>query len=238
MPMSNLLEYSDNYFMTSKSLWNFCRDEVIEDAIENNEFGNYRINNNMTKWSKSFECKGKVEGSSTTDNKTLDTDVVVRLKYLSNFQKFLDWPLVNCEIELDLSWLEDCIISEISRTPEVPPNSAANLPTDRFLPKQTTGGPFQINSTKLYVPVVTLYMDDNINCLENIKQWFKRTIFWNIYRSKVAKQSKKKEVYTKWLIQMLGILIVCLLLHSSWVEIWLQELLSIGITCHFIYHLL
>ena len=56
------------------------------------------------------------------------------------------------------------------RTPEVPPNSAANLPTDRFLPKQTTGGPFQINSTKLYVPVVTLYMDDNINCLENIKQ--------------------------------------------------------------------
>ena len=49
MPMSNLLEYSDNYFMTSKSLWNFCRDEVIEDATENNEFGNYRINNNMTK---------------------------------------------------------------------------------------------------------------------------------------------------------------------------------------------
>ena len=142
----------------------------------------------MTKWSKSFECKGKVEGSSTTDNKILDTEVVVRLKYLSNFQKFLDWPLVNCEIELDLSWLEDCIISKISRTPEVPPNSAANLPTDRFLPKQTTGGPFQITSTKLYVPVVTLYIDDNVNYLENIKQWFKRTIFWNIYRSKVAKQ--------------------------------------------------
>ena len=49
MSMSILLEYNDNYFMTSESQWNFCRDEVIEDAVEINEFGYYRINNNMTK---------------------------------------------------------------------------------------------------------------------------------------------------------------------------------------------
>ena len=45
-----------------------------------------------------------------------------------------DLPLINCEIENDLSWLEDSLISEISRTPEVPANTAANPPTDRVPP--------------------------------------------------------------------------------------------------------
>ena len=46
----------------------------------------------------------------------LNTEVVVPLKYLSNFWKSLDLPLINCEIELDLSWSRYCIITEISRT--------------------------------------------------------------------------------------------------------------------------
>ena len=37
-----------------------------------------------------------------------------------------------------------------------------------------------ISSTKLYVPVVTLYINNNIKVLENTKQWFKRTISWKI----------------------------------------------------------
>ena len=45
MPMDNLLEYSDNYCTTSGSLWNY-RDEVIDDANENNDANNYRTNNN------------------------------------------------------------------------------------------------------------------------------------------------------------------------------------------------
>ena len=47
MPMYNLLEYSDNCSMTSESLWNYYRDEVNDDANENGDAGNYRINNNM-----------------------------------------------------------------------------------------------------------------------------------------------------------------------------------------------
>ena len=46
MPMYNLLEYCDNYSMISRSFWNYYRDEVINDANDNNEAGNYRINNN------------------------------------------------------------------------------------------------------------------------------------------------------------------------------------------------
>ena len=43
-------------------------------------------------------------------------EVVVPLKYLSNFWKSLDLPLINCEIELDFSWSRYCVIIEISRT--------------------------------------------------------------------------------------------------------------------------
>ena len=57
MPIYNLLEYSDNYSMTSGSLWNYYIDEENDVANKNNDAGNYRINNNKTIISKSFEHK-------------------------------------------------------------------------------------------------------------------------------------------------------------------------------------
>ena len=60
---------------------------------------------------------------------------------------------------------------------------------------QMTGAFFQINSAKLYVPVVTLSKNDNIKFLENIKQWLKRTISWIKYRSEVATQPKNNLDY-------------------------------------------
>ena len=58
--------------------------------------------------------------STPADNNILDTDVVVPLKYLSNFWRSLGLLIINCEIELDLSWSRHCIISEISITASVP----------------------------------------------------------------------------------------------------------------------
>ena len=58
----------------------------------------------------------------------------------------------------------------------------------------TTGETFQINNAKLYVPVVTLSINDNIKFLENIKQGFKRTISWNKYRSEITTQSKNNNL--------------------------------------------
>ena len=46
MPMYNRLDYSGNYTMLSGSLWNYYRDEVIDDVNENCDDGNYKINNN------------------------------------------------------------------------------------------------------------------------------------------------------------------------------------------------
>ena len=78
--------------------------------------------------------------------------------------------LINCEIGFDLTWVKYCVISEISRTLEV---DRAN-PADAVL---TTTTKFQINNAKLYAPVVTLFMNDEIKFLENIKQGFKKNSF-------------------------------------------------------------
>ena len=64
--MYNLLEYSENYTMTSRSLLKYYRDEVLlsfDDANENNDGSNYMIDNNQTTTSKSFEYMAKVIGS-------------------------------------------------------------------------------------------------------------------------------------------------------------------------------
>ena len=160
MPMYNLLEYSGNYSMTSESLWNYHRDEVNDPANENNGGNNYRINNNKITTNKSFEYKTKIKGSTPNDNNILDVEVVVPLKNLSNFWRSLELPMINYEIELDLKWTKSCVISEISKTPRaVDPN--AN-PVVYELVKTTSGATFQINNAKLYVPVVTLSVNDNI----------------------------------------------------------------------------
>ena len=105
-------------------------------------------------------------------NDALNAEFVVSLKYSINFWRFLDLPLINCKIELDLTWSRNCMTSEISRTDALAanPHNPARAATD------TTGATFQINSTKLYVPVVTLFLNDNIKFLENIKQEFKRRV--------------------------------------------------------------
>ena len=64
MPMYNLFEYSNNHSMTLGSLWNYYGDEVNDSANENNNANNFRINNNKTTASKSFEYKEKLIGSN------------------------------------------------------------------------------------------------------------------------------------------------------------------------------
>ena len=82
MSMHNLLKYSD-----IRRLWNYYRDEINASAIEFNNDGN-KINNNK-KISKSLKYKAKIIGRTRADNNTLDPEVVVQLKYLSNFGDFL-----------------------------------------------------------------------------------------------------------------------------------------------------
>ena len=105
---------------------------------------------------------------------TLNVEVNVPLQHLSNFQRFLDLPLTNCEIELDLSWKEHCVLTEhhnnITRVDSV------------------------ITNTKLYVPVVTWCINDNSKFRKNIKQGSKRAISWNKYRSEKTTQTKNNNL--------------------------------------------
>ena len=71
----------------------------------------------------------------------------------------------------------------------MPPNPDANPTVQEVAAIQTTSATFQKNNAKLYVPVVNLSINDNINFLENIKQGFKRTISWNKYRSDITTQT-------------------------------------------------
>ena len=95
--MHILLEYSDNYSVTSGILWNYYRDEVNDNANENNA-DSYRISNKKSITSESFKFKTKIIGSTLNDNNKLDAKLVVPLKYFSNFWRFLDLRLINCEI--------------------------------------------------------------------------------------------------------------------------------------------
>ena len=89
--------------------------------------------------------------------------------------------LINREIELDLTWPKKCVISEISRRPEVGGDNPVNT-------KLTTGATFTINNTKFYVLIVSLSINDNIKFLEYIKQGFKRKTSWSKYRSQIKTQ--------------------------------------------------
>ena len=96
------------------------------------------------------------------------------LRYFSNCWRFLDLPLINWWIELDLLWTKNCVLTE---------NYNNN-----------TGVNFMITSTKLYVPAVTLSINDNVKFLKDVKEGFKRTIYWNKDRSKITTQTKNNNL--------------------------------------------
>ena len=109
MPMHNLLEYCGNCTMTSGGLRSYYRDEVNDDANENNA-ARRKTNNSKTITSKSFEYKTKLTWSIPNNDNILDAEVVAPSKYFSNFWWSLDLPLINCEVELDLPRSQELII--------------------------------------------------------------------------------------------------------------------------------
>ena len=115
MPMYNLIEYSDNYTKTSGSLWQYFRDEP----------------NDHLRDSESFKSKIKITEKTPVNNNKKDVEIMVPLKYLSNFWRTLEMPLINCEVNLILTWSSTCVITN-----------------------SNGAGRFAITDTKLYAPVV------------------------------------------------------------------------------------
>ena len=146
MPRYNLIEYSDNYSKTSGSLWQYCK--YITAADDNNAIVNC-TNNNLTD---SFNFKVKMTGQ-TGNNGAKNVEIMVPLKYLSNFWRNLEMPFINCEFTLLLTWSASCVI----------------VSTDVANQNAT----FAITDTKLYAPVVTLSQQDNADLSEQLQSSFK-----------------------------------------------------------------
>ena len=157
MPMYNLIEYSDNYAKTTGSLWQYCKDITARNA--NNEIIIFSEDNTTD----SFKFKAKITDQTGNDG-TKDVEIMVPLKYLSNFWRTLEMPLINCEVNLILTWSSNCVLIATAIQ-----NQAAT---------------FETTDTKLYVPVVTLSTQENTKFLQQLKSGFKRVINWNKYLSK------------------------------------------------------
>ena len=118
-----------------------------------------------------------------------DVKVVVPLKHLSNFWRHLDIPLINCEVELILTWFKNCVLIDKS-------TREANYDADPNVyqidnPENAT---FKIADLKLFVPVVTLSKENDIKLLEQLKTGFKRTIKWSKYRSQMSIQPQNNNL--------------------------------------------
>ena len=84
MPISNFVEYSDNYLKTLGSLWQFYKDEPNYNSTDLESF------------------------------KSKDVETIMLLKHLSNFWRTLEMPLINCEVNLILKWSPTCVITNSS----------------------------------------------------------------------------------------------------------------------------
>ena len=158
MPMYNLIEYSDNYSKTSGSLWQYCKN--IPAANNDGDI----IDFNGANATDSFNFKTKITGQTNNDGEINNVKIMVPLKYLSNLWRTLEMPLINCEVNLILTWSANCVI--------LYSNIANLIPT------------FTVTETKLYVSVFTLSTQENVKLLPQLKSGFKRTINWNKYLAK------------------------------------------------------
>ena len=116
--------------------------------------------NNVTD---SFNFKVKFT-CQTRNNGTKDVEIIVPLNYLSNFWRILEMPLINCEVNLILTWSSTCVLIATG--------------------VQNQAAIFTITDTKLYVLVVTLSAQENTKFFQQSKSGFKRVINWNKYLSK------------------------------------------------------
>ena len=134
MPMYNLVEYSDNYSKTSESLWQYYKDDPNDNIIR----------------SESFKSKIKITGKTPADGNAKIVKVIVPLKYLTNFRRTLEMPLINSEVNFILIWSPTCVISCATGETKL-----------------------KIIETKLYVLVVTLSTQDNAKLLQQLKSGLK-----------------------------------------------------------------
>ena len=131
MPKYNLIEYSKNYSKTTGRSWNYYRDEP------NCGLGGAGNNMNYSmKDSKSFNYKTSITGKLEGNNTEKEVEIVVPLKHVSNFWRTLGMPLINSEINLILTWSENCVINRTRREKTVGTGTDENPQFSKIINKR------------------------------------------------------------------------------------------------------
>ena len=136
--MYNLIEYNGNYMKTPGSLWQYCRDEPDDDDRTD---------------SKSLTCKSRIT-NNTGNADTVNVEIVVPLKYFSNFWRTLEMPLINCEISFDKTRSASCVTYDADRVTTV-----------------------TVTDAKLYASVVSLSIQDNAKLFQQLNQVLGQRLF-------------------------------------------------------------
>ena len=174
--MYNLIEYADNYQDSSATLYQYKRDEPPEadpiDDLTANNSDSFKYQVNLLGNPNTVVTPAHAAGGNPNGISRLSVKVVVPLKYLSNFFRSLEMPLINCKVKLNLTWKKECVLS----------NNASNAV-------------FIINDTKLYVPVITLSKEDNKDFIEQQNKGFQRSIYWNEYKTKEINEDADANVF-------------------------------------------
>ena len=116
MPMYNLLEYSKNYRKTVGSFYNYYRDELggnannKENTVNSNTF---RYKNKIT--SNTYNVEAGAEDYIVNENGTQNIELAIPLKYLGNFWRALNMPLISFEVSLELKWNKNCVTTSLER---------------------------------------------------------------------------------------------------------------------------
>ena len=155
---------------TTGSLWNYYRDEPSSTIGANN-------------------ITHSILNSESFDYKVNFMENGVPLKHLSNFWRHLNIPLINCEVELILTWFKNCVLIDKSTREANYGDNPVVYEIDN--PENAT---FKITDVKLFVPVVTLSKEDDKKLLEKLKTGFKRTTKWNKYRSQMSIQPQNNNL--------------------------------------------
>ena len=172
-------------------MWSYYKDEP-NNPPRNNYNADPITNSASFKYKRSITGKtsnANLENGANTEQENTkikkSIDIVVPSKYLSNFWKTLDIPLINCEVFLILTWSENCVLTDIKTQTARGTRVAINVPINAT---------FKITDLKLYLSVVTLSTKNDKTLLEQLRTGLKRTIKWNKYRSEMTNQTQNNNL--------------------------------------------
>ena len=110
-----------NYRKTTGSFWNYYRDVPNNPPHNDDDPPTVNYKTNAITNSASFKYKSSITGKTSNTNQGTEQgntktkknpEIIIPLKYLSNFSRSLDMPLINCEVSLTLTWSENCVLTD------------------------------------------------------------------------------------------------------------------------------